>query len=348
MLFDEKDTLNDQNKYSHNFFDKYCYCNKNYTEDQAMYQCTFCEDWFHSYHLNPDATKLLEDLDKEEKDWFVMCRNCAVKNSNWVSKYPETILNYEDIQKFEHETNDKQDKATPKEDSRTESNPEVGEVTRKRPYELIENDNDEKKDENEHKTKKAKPMDENPEILKDKEISLSKPKKCKLLTRSAKSLNGYDLILSNGFAEALCSCEDEKCVELKKKMESHVKKVATYSQETELFDRDLMLDYLKCQQEGGLLHTDETGTNNDSTQNKDKADPSGLFTEEVNRSYPNVTPHQKLEIVSGLEQAIVGLFKYHSEKRTNEDDKVITKETVIEYLDKLNDKGFPSNKENNK
>lgn len=39
LLNDEKDMHNEKNKYSHNFFGKYCYCDKEYADDEVMIQC---------------------------------------------------------------------------------------------------------------------------------------------------------------------------------------------------------------------------------------------------------------------------------------------------------------------
>ncbi|KAL4641849.1 putative E3 ubiquitin-protein ligase UBR7 [Arapaima gigas] len=67
-LYPEKDQLNSDNKYSHNFFGLYCTCDRPYPdpEDQIpdeMIQCVICEDWFHGRHLGctvPDRVELLE------------------------------------------------------------------------------------------------------------------------------------------------------------------------------------------------------------------------------------------------------------------------------------------------
>ncbi len=59
MLDDKKtDFENLLNNYSHNFFDRYCYCNQPFTaekteDDIFMIKCHTCEDWFHYHHLKP-------------------------------------------------------------------------------------------------------------------------------------------------------------------------------------------------------------------------------------------------------------------------------------------------------
>jgi E3 ubiquitin-protein ligase UBR7 len=55
-LCPEKDPINSENKYNHNFRGLYCTCDRPYpdSEDEIedeMLQCCVCEDWFHSRHL---------------------------------------------------------------------------------------------------------------------------------------------------------------------------------------------------------------------------------------------------------------------------------------------------------
>lgn len=39
---------NSENVYNHNFFGRYCICDKEYQEDSdTMFQCLRCQDWFH-------------------------------------------------------------------------------------------------------------------------------------------------------------------------------------------------------------------------------------------------------------------------------------------------------------
>uniref|UniRef100_A0A8C9TL95 Putative E3 ubiquitin-protein ligase UBR7 n=1 Tax=Scleropages formosus TaxID=113540 RepID=A0A8C9TL95_SCLFO len=67
-LYPEKDLLNSDNTYSHNFFGLYCTCDRPYPdpEDQIpdeMIQCVICEDWFHGRHLGctvPESMELQE------------------------------------------------------------------------------------------------------------------------------------------------------------------------------------------------------------------------------------------------------------------------------------------------
>ncbi|XP_048829833.1 putative E3 ubiquitin-protein ligase UBR7 [Brienomyrus brachyistius] len=64
-LFPEKDKVNSNNKYNHNFFGLYCTCDRPYPdpEDQVpdeMIQCIVCEDWFHGRHLGCTLAECVE------------------------------------------------------------------------------------------------------------------------------------------------------------------------------------------------------------------------------------------------------------------------------------------------
>ncbi|XP_077394546.1 putative E3 ubiquitin-protein ligase UBR7 [Festucalex cinctus] len=55
-LIPTKDEENTKNLYNHNFFGRYCSCDRPYPDqddkvDDEMIQCVICEDWFHSKHL---------------------------------------------------------------------------------------------------------------------------------------------------------------------------------------------------------------------------------------------------------------------------------------------------------
>ncbi|XP_072558605.1 putative E3 ubiquitin-protein ligase UBR7 isoform X2 [Paramormyrops kingsleyae] len=74
---EEKDQLNADNKYSHNFFGLYCICNRPYPdlEDQIpdeMIQCIVCEDWFHGRHL---GCRVAEGVEMQE----MVCEACMNK-----------------------------------------------------------------------------------------------------------------------------------------------------------------------------------------------------------------------------------------------------------------------------
>ncbi|KAL7317635.1 hypothetical protein PS15m_003967 [Mucor circinelloides] len=66
---------NEKNQYNHNFKNLYCRCNQTYDpekEEETMYQCIACEDWFHERCIGniPEAI--------DEFDCYV-CRDCTKK-----------------------------------------------------------------------------------------------------------------------------------------------------------------------------------------------------------------------------------------------------------------------------
>ncbi|XP_064195648.1 putative E3 ubiquitin-protein ligase UBR7 [Anguilla rostrata] len=76
-LYPEKENLNADNKYSHNFFGLYCTCNRPYPdpEDEVpdeMIQCVVCEDWFHGRHL---GCAVAEGVELQE----MVCESCMNK-----------------------------------------------------------------------------------------------------------------------------------------------------------------------------------------------------------------------------------------------------------------------------
>ncbi|XP_030637412.1 putative E3 ubiquitin-protein ligase UBR7 [Chanos chanos] len=72
-----KDRQNIKNQYNHNFFGRYCACDRPYPDDDdqvndEMIQCVVCEDWYHSKHLGclvVDSEELLE----------MVCESCMNK-----------------------------------------------------------------------------------------------------------------------------------------------------------------------------------------------------------------------------------------------------------------------------
>ncbi|XP_026867426.2 putative E3 ubiquitin-protein ligase UBR7 isoform X1 [Electrophorus electricus] len=64
----EKDIQNIKNLYNHNFFGRYCSCDRPYPDDddqvgEEMIQCVVCEDWYHTKHLGcavMESEELLE------------------------------------------------------------------------------------------------------------------------------------------------------------------------------------------------------------------------------------------------------------------------------------------------
>ncbi|KAI1295534.1 putative E3 ubiquitin-protein ligase UBR7 [Halotydeus destructor] len=56
VLYSSKKSLNEDNKYNHNFEGRYCSCDRPYPDpdnddEDEMIQCIICEDWHHGNHL---------------------------------------------------------------------------------------------------------------------------------------------------------------------------------------------------------------------------------------------------------------------------------------------------------
>ncbi|KAF7724961.1 hypothetical protein EC973_000542 [Apophysomyces ossiformis] len=64
---------NDENRYNHNFYSRYCRCDGLYDpeqEDGTMYQCALCEDWFHEACIG-NIPPEVEDFES------YICRDCT-------------------------------------------------------------------------------------------------------------------------------------------------------------------------------------------------------------------------------------------------------------------------------
>jgi len=76
-LFAAKDSLNEKNKYNHNFKGNYCLCDQPYPnlegKDEEMVQCIICEDW---YHENCLGCHFPDDNDYSE----MICKKCMSDN----------------------------------------------------------------------------------------------------------------------------------------------------------------------------------------------------------------------------------------------------------------------------
>ncbi|RWS31679.1 putative E3 ubiquitin-protein ligase UBR7-like protein [Leptotrombidium deliense] len=73
----KKSVINEKNSYNHNFFGRYCTCDRPYPdtdndEDDQMIQCIVCEDWFHGRHL---GTTVPENDEFSE----LICGDCMNK-----------------------------------------------------------------------------------------------------------------------------------------------------------------------------------------------------------------------------------------------------------------------------
>eukprot|EP00108_Taenia_solium_P006431 TsM_000634800 transcript=TsM_000634800 gene=TsM_000634800 len=76
-LWEEKDDVNIENSYDHNFDGVFCTCLRPYPDPEIkgnleMYQCSVCEDWFHLQHLNmPSDFQPSDDFEE------LVCSNCV-------------------------------------------------------------------------------------------------------------------------------------------------------------------------------------------------------------------------------------------------------------------------------
>lgn len=108
-FYPEKEPLNGQNRYSHNFFGLYCTCNRPYPdpEDQVedeMIQCIICEDWLHGRHLGrsvPDCMELQE----------MICGSC-MNNSPFLWMYAAQLTGNSKEKKTEKEEDQQQQEET--------------------------------------------------------------------------------------------------------------------------------------------------------------------------------------------------------------------------------------------
>ncbi|CAG8632283.1 6875_t:CDS:10 [Funneliformis caledonium] len=78
-------TLNEHNKYDHNYEGRFCWCKVDYDpekEENNMLQCVICEDWFHENCISGEKQEekrfSIPDLDTFEE---FMCHKCLDKYS---------------------------------------------------------------------------------------------------------------------------------------------------------------------------------------------------------------------------------------------------------------------------
>lgn len=111
VLCTNKDSVNLKNQYNHNFLGKYCYCDRPFPDpenEDEMFQCIVCEDWFHGLHLN---SSLPENDDFAE----MICGKCMEKlnflwfyysNNSTINKNEDEKKTDEDAKKEEKVDND--------------------------------------------------------------------------------------------------------------------------------------------------------------------------------------------------------------------------------------------------
>ncbi len=64
-------------RYNHNFHDRFCYCDEGEDEDDHMFQCIHCMDWFHGRCVHSGYDFETDDFKNED---FV-CQGCL--NTVW-------------------------------------------------------------------------------------------------------------------------------------------------------------------------------------------------------------------------------------------------------------------------
>eukprot|EP00808_Paulinella_micropora_P014665 g43223.t1 len=75
QLEGKKATENKENSYNHNFAGKYCLCRGEYKEDDTMFQCHLCQDWFHDTCLHADTNRVEHARFEEESEYI--CARCV-------------------------------------------------------------------------------------------------------------------------------------------------------------------------------------------------------------------------------------------------------------------------------
>ncbi|KAJ2994090.1 hypothetical protein HDV02_001867 [Globomyces sp. JEL0801] len=91
--FYELDPINELNHYNDNFKGVYCVCHKAYienAEDQEMYQCYVCEDWYHEKCID-----MPKSLDFEN----YLCENC-IAHHPFLSSYISNSVITMNLQEF--------------------------------------------------------------------------------------------------------------------------------------------------------------------------------------------------------------------------------------------------------
>ncbi|KAI8895221.1 hypothetical protein BC833DRAFT_602027 [Globomyces pollinis-pini] len=89
----ERDPINELNHYNDNFKGVYCVCHKAYienAEDQEMYQCYVCEDWYHEKCID-----MPKSLDFEN----YLCENC-IAHHPFLSSYISNSVITMNLQEF--------------------------------------------------------------------------------------------------------------------------------------------------------------------------------------------------------------------------------------------------------
>ncbi|KAL9246648.1 hypothetical protein vseg_020156 [Gypsophila vaccaria] len=88
-----KDVVNVENSYNHNFKGTYCTCDRPYPDpdvedEEEMVQCCICEDWFHREHLGLESSETIP-VDEEGQVLYedLICPGCSATCS-FLTLYP--------------------------------------------------------------------------------------------------------------------------------------------------------------------------------------------------------------------------------------------------------------------
>ena len=315
VLNDEKEMYNEHNKYSHNFFGRYWYCNEEYNGDVAMIQWILCEDWFHFNHLNPSSDIKFSEIEEKGINWVLICKIWAAKQLDWLSKKTDIILNYDEILKAQQsKTSNNVEEEKSHEENVSEEKSLVNNI-RKRTREEFDEKDDLKtienpeylinpNDSNEQTWDKTNPQENDRTEIKRRKLSndesdwkdtIQEIKQWVFIDAKEKQIEGYDLFFEESFYESLCSCENKRCVDYREEILKIFKKADNCSQEESHLDEALLDDLLGLEEEEleTVLQHSNINQINSPSKDEDEArlksqENNDLFSDLVTQNYPNI------------------------------------------------------------
>jgi len=271
-LQDDKDFENADNRYSHNFFGKYCHCNKEYHGEEGVYQCNFWEDWFHSDCLKPKATEKMSELDKQDVEWILMCRMCWKSYGSLLEAYTEDILNYDNVlnifndeEKDKWEQPDDKDKPLDVNNDSSKANAEDMKIKTnkspiKRKHKISDLHGEEDTPEtlnlkipitNEEMSDGVNKLDEGINKPAEKDENLVDKSQCfvnqhnlKMLTcakaqKVVPNLLNFDLLLPSNFSEKLWECDKTRWVNFKHELTKVLEENLNFSDDESILEKAL-------------------------------------------------------------------------------------------------------------
>ncbi|CAI2366244.1 unnamed protein product [Moneuplotes crassus] len=311
----DKDPLNDENSYNHNFYGKYCHCDEKYNGEDEMYQCTYCEDWFHPKCLKPDITvKLAASDTKNDLGWKLICRKCCKKLENFQCKSSKDMSNLDT-----------------KEAMNQSESFEKTKITRKRKRNELPAQEDPQQDlessEISADSKRFK-NDENPTLKKE---GTKETKSDQIKEEEEKKEEYEDRILFESIREHLCKCKSGRCHDLKEKFLSQVNAVENIPEDEQEISKALLEEkhsHFRIQE---LLEeptaTATSGSAKISTE-------SEVFTDIASTNYPNVTPMFRQGMLEGLKETIRKVLD-HAIENTTDSTPCITETDVEVFMEKV-------------